>query len=63
MLEKWKGKLTQDSGNVINASYHFKLVSNGNTIREELIEDGVEMFTTILIRTESCDKTLLCSGY
>ena len=46
MLGKWKGKLTQDSGNVINASYHFKLVSNGNTIREELIEDGVEMFTT-----------------
>ena len=46
MLGKWEGKLTQHSGNVIEASYHFKLVSNGNTIREELIEDGVEMFTT-----------------
>ncbi len=46
MLGKWKGKLTQESGNVIDASYHFKLVSNGNTIREELVEDGVEMFTT-----------------
>ena len=46
MLGKWKGELTQESGNVISASYHFKLVSNGNTIREELVEDGVEMFTT-----------------
>ena len=31
MLGKWKGKLTQDSGNVINASYHFKLVSSENS--------------------------------
>ena len=46
MLGKWEGKLTQESGNIIDASYHFKLVSNGNTIREELVEDGVEMFTT-----------------
>ncbi|GIS25045.1 MAG: hypothetical protein CM15mP126_2880 [Gammaproteobacteria bacterium] len=40
------GTLTQHSGNVIEASYNFKLLSNGNTIREDLVEDGVEMFTT-----------------
>jgi len=46
MLGKWEGTLTQHSGNVIEASYNFKLLSNGNTIREDLVEDGVEMFTT-----------------
>lgn len=46
MLGKWEGTLIQHSGNVIEASYNFKLLSNGNTIREDLVEDGVEMFTT-----------------
>ena len=40
MLGKWEGTLTQHSGNVIEASYNFKLLSNGNTIKD-LVEDGV----------------------
>ena len=61
MLGKWKGELTQESGNVISASYHFKLVSNGNTIREELVEDGVEMFTTYSDKKwRTCNQALLC---
>lgn len=46
MLGKWEGKLTQPSGNVVDTSSEFRLVSNGNTITEKLIEDGVEMLTT-----------------
>ena len=46
MLGKWEGKLYQQSGSVIETSSEFRLVSNGNSIIETLIEDGVEMMTT-----------------
>jgi len=46
MLGKWEGKQTQYTGSVIDTSYEFRLVSGGNTITENLIEDGVEMLTT-----------------
>ena len=46
MLGKWEGKLTQFTGTVIDVSSDFKLVSGGNLITENLVEDGVEMLTT-----------------
>ena len=46
MLGEWKGKLYQQSGAVVDTYSNFRLVSNGNSIVETLIEDGVEMFTT-----------------
>ena len=46
MVGKWEGKLYQQSGSVIETSSEFRLVSNGNSIIETLIEDGVEMMTT-----------------
>ena len=46
MLGKWEGKLYQQSGVIVDTSSEFKLVSNGNTIVEKLVEDGVEMMTT-----------------
>ena len=46
MIGKWEGKLYQQSGTVVDTYSEFKLVSNGNTIVETLIEDGVEMMTT-----------------
>ena len=46
MLGEWKGKLYQQSGAVVDTYSSFRLVSNGNSIIETLIEDGVEMFTT-----------------
>ena len=46
MLGEWKGKLYQQSGAVVDTYSNFRLVSNGNSIIETLIEDGVEMFTT-----------------
>ena len=46
MLGRWEGKLTQNTGTVVDTSSDFKLVSSGNLITETLTEDGVEMLTT-----------------
>lgn len=46
MIGKWEGKLYQQSGAVVDTYSEFRLVSNGNSIVETLIEDGVEMMTT-----------------
>ena len=46
MVGEWKGKLHQPNGTIVDTYSNFKLVSNGNTIIETLIEDGVEMVTT-----------------
>ena len=46
LLGKWEGKLYQQSGAVVDTYSEFRLVSNGNSIVETLIEDGVEMMTT-----------------
>lgn len=46
-IGKWEGQLTQGlTGDVINVSYEWTLVSGGNTLMETVVEDGVEMFTT-----------------
>jgi len=46
-IGKWEGQLTQGlTGDVIDVSYEWSLVSGGNTIMESVVEDGVDMFTT-----------------
>jgi len=41
-LGKWEGQLTQGlTGDVIDVSYEWTLVSGGNTIVESVVEDGV----------------------
>ena len=46
-LGKWEGQLTQGlTGDVIDVSYEWTLVSGGSTIMESVVEDGVGMFTT-----------------
>ena len=46
LLGKWEVKLYQQSGAVVDTYSEFRLVSNGNSIVEKLVEDGVEMMTT-----------------
>ena len=46
LIGKWEGKLYQQSGAVVDTYSEFRLVSNGNSIVEKLVEDGVEMLTT-----------------
>jgi hypothetical protein len=46
-LGKWEGQLTHSlTGDVIDVSYEWTLVSGGSTIMESVVEDGVGMFTT-----------------
>jgi hypothetical protein len=46
-LGKWEGQLTQGlTGDIIDVSYEWTLVSGGSTIMESVVEDGVGMFTT-----------------
>ena len=46
MLGNWDGKLYMTDGTVVDTNTSFNLTSNGNTIVETLVEDGVEMLTT-----------------
>jgi hypothetical protein len=46
MVGDWEGKLHQPDGTIVDTSTSFKLTSNGNTVVETLVEDGVEMITT-----------------
>lgn len=46
MVGKWEGQLSRSTGEVVTTRSEFRLVSDGNTIVETLIEDGVEMLTT-----------------
>ena len=43
---KWEGQLSRRSGEVVTPRSEFRLVSDGNTIVETLVEDGMEMLTT-----------------
>ena len=43
---KCEGQLSRRSGEVVTPRSEFRLVSDGNTIVETLVEDGMEMLTT-----------------
>ena len=55
----WEGKLTRVTGEVVDTRSEFRLIADGNTMVETLIEDGVEMLTTY---TES-DGDLVVKHY
>ena len=46
MLGTWEGTITSSDGTVIETTSEYKLISNGGTIIESIVEDGVEMATT-----------------
>jgi hypothetical protein len=46
MVGKWEGQLSRSTGEVVTTRSEFRLVSDGNTIVETLVEDGMEMLTT-----------------
>ena len=46
MLGSWEGSVTVSDGTVIETTSEFKLISDGATIIEAIVEDGVEMATT-----------------
>ena len=46
MEGSWEGMLTRSTGEVVETRSTFRLISDGNTMVETLVEDGVEMLTT-----------------
>ena len=46
VVGKWEGQLSRSTGEVVTSRSEFRLVSDGNTIVETLVEDGMEMLTT-----------------
>lgn len=46
MVGTWEGKLTRVTGDVVDTRSEFRLIADGNTMIETLIEDGAEMLTT-----------------
>jgi len=46
MLGTWEGTISVSDGTVIETTSEFKLISDGATIIETVLEDGMEMATT-----------------
>lgn len=46
MEGKWEGVQTRDTGEVVKTQSEFIILSDGNTVLERLVEDGVPMITT-----------------
>lgn len=46
MEGKWEGVQTRDTGEVVKTQSEFIILSDGNTVLERLVEDGMSMMTT-----------------
>ena len=46
MEGKWEGVQTRDTGEVVKTQSEFIVLSDGNTVLERLVEDGMPMMTT-----------------
>ena len=61
MAGSWEGTLTRSTGEVVETRSNFRLISDGNTMVETLIEDGVEMLTTYSEQDGALKVTHYCS--
>ena len=61
MAGSWEGTLTRSTGEVVETRSNFRLISDGNTMVETLIEDGVEMLTTYSEQDGTLKVTHYCS--
>ena len=46
MEGKWEGVQTRDTGEVVKTESEFIILSDGHTVLERLVEDGIPMMTT-----------------
>ena len=64
MEGSWEGMLTRSTGEVVETRSTFRLISDGNTMVETLVEDGVEMLTTYSEQDGAAkSEALLLFGY
>jgi len=61
MEGSWAGMLTRSTGEVVETRSTFRLISDGNTMVETLVEDGVEMLTTYSEQDGQLKVTHYCS--
>jgi hypothetical protein len=61
MEGSWAGMLTRSTGEVVETRSTFRLISDGNTMVETLVEDGVEMLTTYSEQDGKLKVTHYCS--
>ena len=45
IVGKWKGKMKQSDGKIIDVETEYKVIANGSAISQILFEDGLEMIT------------------
>ncbi|MGB1342751.1 MAG: hypothetical protein ACPHF3_06540 [Pseudomonadales bacterium] len=61
MAGSWQGTLTRSTGEVVETRSNFRVISDGHTMIETLIEDGVEMLTTYSEQDGELQVTHYCS--
>ena len=57
---KWKGKMKQSDGKIIDVETEYKVIANGSVISQILIEDGLEMMTIFNDRNGTLGATHFC---
>ena len=60
IVGKWKGKMKQSDGKIIDVETEYKVIANGSAISQILIEDGLEMLTIFNDRNGTLGATHYC---
>ena len=60
IVGKWKGKMKQSDGKIIDVETEYKVIANGSAISQLLIEDGLEMLTIFNDRNGTLGATHYC---
>ena len=60
IVGKWKGKMKQSDGKIIDVETEYKVIANGSAISQILIEDGLEMITIFNDRNGTLGATHYC---
>ena len=60
IVGKWKGKMKQSDGKIIDVETEYKVIANGTVISQILIEDGLEMMTIFNDRNGTLGATHFC---
>ena len=60
IVGKWKGKMKQSDGKIIDVETEYKVITNGSAISQILIEDGLEMLTIFNDKNGTLGATHYC---
>ena len=60
IVGKWKGKMKQSNGEILDVETEYKVIANGSAISQILIENGLEMLTIFNDRNGTLGATHYC---